>query len=96
MIFANTDLCDLCNTPKAQHYLSIATGLVDVPTLAIRLCPACQKVFSERANTLVPLFDTVLRALALLRSYYQLNPLPSSDAIQADSTGAIVSSGPLE
>ena len=94
MIYARNDICDLCNGRGSKHYLSIPTGLLEMPTLPVRLCPTCKELLQKDAGPLIPLFDTVVRALRLLRLACMVQPLPSPDADHAASTGASVDDGP--
>jgi hypothetical protein len=87
-------VCDVCYTIGAKHYVSIPTGLEDIQILPIRLCAECRRAFQQRSNTLVPVFDTIVRALKLLKDTYQLWPLPSPDDTQASGTGAMTEGGP--
>jgi hypothetical protein len=83
MINARNDLCDVCNAPKAKEFVTIPTGLRDIKTLPIRLCPECWNLCMKRSDTLMPVFDAVVRALKLLRNHYLIQPLPSPDDTQA-------------
>ena len=87
-------LCNLCDAPHAVHYLSVPTGMEDLPTLSIRLCPGCQQALAANADSVAPLFDTIVRALRLLRYFYAALPLPSPAIDNPVDVGATADGGP--